>query len=70
MKEDPMNKVKEFFENKKVIVTEGVIIAAAATGLIIGGVSLDNIAKIPVVALGVVNAVEAVITIIQGLFKK
>lgn len=61
-----MNKIKEFFENKIVKIVEGVIIALASTGLILGGVAADTVAKIPVLSLGIVTAVEAVITLIQG----
>lgn len=63
-------KIKEFFENKTVKIVEGVVIALASTGLILGGVNTESIAQIPVVALGVVTAIEAVITLIQGFTTK
>ena len=65
-----MEKIKAFFQNKIVKIVEGVVIALASAGLIIGGVEAETIAKMPVVVLGVITAVEAVITLIQGLFTK
>lgn len=65
-----MNKIKAFFENKIVKIVEGVIVALASAGLIIGGVSVETIAKEPVLVLGVLTAIEAVVTLIQGFFTK
>lgn len=65
-----MNKIKEFFQNKIVKIVEGVVIALASAGLILGGVSVDTIAKTPVLVLGVLTAIEAVITLIQGFTTK
>lgn len=63
------DKIKAFFRNPTVIIVEGAIIACCATGMIIGGVSDGAIAEVPKFAAGVVGAVEAIITLIQGLAK-
>ena len=39
-------KIKAFFENKIVKIVEGVIIALASLGLLIGGVNVDTVAEI------------------------
>lgn len=63
--------VKEFFEKKQVKIAEGIVIAIASVGLILGGVNaIEVVPKITTVAVGVVTAIEAVITVIQGLTTK
>lgn len=62
--------MKEFFEKKLVKIIEGVVIALASTGLIFGGVSVDSLQKVPVLVLGCITAVEALITLIQGFTTK
>lgn len=63
------DKIKNFFKKPAVIVIEGAVIAACATGMIIAGISDGAIAEIPKFTAGVVGAVEAIITLIQGLTK-
>lgn len=65
-----MDKIKAFFENKIVKIVEGVVIALASIGLILGGISVDSIAKIPVLGLGIITAIEALISLIQGFITK
>lgn len=65
-----MNKIKAFFSNKITIIVEGIVIALSATGLILAGTDVIDIQQIPADTLGVVAAVEALITLIQGLTKK
>lgn len=66
-----MEKIKEFFEKKAVKIVEGCVIAAASAGLIFGGVNAEEAAKtIAFSAGGIITAVEALITIIQGLTTK
>lgn len=65
-----MEKIKAFFSNKWTIIVEGVIIALSATGLILAGKDVIDIQQIPADALGIVTAVEALVTLIQGLFKQ
>lgn len=62
-----MDKIKAFFDNKITKIVEGVVIALASAGLIIGGVTVDEIKTLPTVTMGVITAIEALITIIQGL---
>lgn len=63
-------KIKAFFETKTVKIVESVVIALGAAGLLIGGLTIDQVEKIPTVTAGVVVAVEALITLIQGLTTK
>lgn len=67
-----MNKIKDFFDKKVVIIVEGVIIALSAAGLFTG--SLENIPeiirKICTSVGGVLASLEALITVIQGITKK
>lgn len=65
-----MEKIKAFFNNKTVIIIEGIVIALGAAGLILAGNDVVDIQNIPAAAGGVLVAIEAVITVIQGLFKK
>lgn len=62
-----MDKIKEFFQKKVVIIVEAVIMALACVGLLIGGISAGTIAKIPNLVLVILTAIEALITFIQGL---
>lgn len=63
------DKIKAFFKAPATIIVEGAVIAACATGMILAGISDGAIAEIPKFAAGVVGAVEAIITLIQGLVK-
>lgn len=64
-------KIKAFFEKKSVKIVEAVLIALASAGLVIGGVNAEEIVpKITTATVGVLVAIEAVITLIQGLTTK
>lgn len=65
-----LEKIKEFFETKTVKIVEAVIIAMGSAGLIIGGLAVDTVEKIPTITAGIVVAIEALITFIQGLTTK
>lgn len=66
-----LQKIKDFFAKKAVIITEGVIIALCAVGLFIGGVNaVDYTTKVATAALGVVGALIAAVKIILGIFSK
>lgn len=66
-----LQKIKDFFAKKAVIVTEGVIIALCAVGLFIGGVNaVDYTTKVATAALGVVGALIAAVKVILGIFMK
>lgn len=62
--------IKEFFEKKIVKIIEGVVIAAASAGLITGGVEVETLAKIPTLIMGIITAIEAIVTLIQGFTTK
>ena len=64
-------KIKSFFEKKVVKIVEGVIIAAASAGLIVGGVNAPETAETIAFSVGgVITAIEALISIIQGITTK
>lgn len=63
-------KIKEFFQSKTVKIVEAVVIALGSAGLILGGIGADEIGKIPTIVAGIVLAVEALITFIQGFTTK
>ena len=66
-----IEKIKDFFAKKAVIITEGVIIAVCSIGLFIGGINaVDYITKVAAGALGVVSAFIAAVKIIFGIFEK
>ena len=62
--------IKEFFEKKTVKIVESVVIAMGSAGLILGGLTVDTVQTIPTLTAGVLVAVEALITFIQGLNTK
>lgn len=63
-----MDKIKAFFQKKIVKIIEGILIAVAATGLTIGGVkATETVPQITTVTVGILTAVEALITLIQGI---
>lgn len=64
-------KIKAFFEKKPVKIVEGVLIGLASAGLIIGGVKAEELVpKITTATVGVLVAIEALITLIQGITTK
>lgn len=64
-------KLKKFFEQKAVIITESVLMALCSAGLIIGGINAEEVAKgIAADVGGILLAIETLITLIQGLTKK
>lgn len=65
-----MDKIKAFFEKKVVKIVEAVVIAVASAGLIIGGITVETVAKIPAVTGGIIVAIEALITFIQAITTK
>lgn len=65
-----IEKIKAFFENKITKIVEICLILLCAIGLIIGGVTVETIAKVPALAGGIVLAVIAVIDFIRALVEK
>lgn len=64
-------KIKEFFEKKSVKIVEAALIAVASIGLTIGGIKATEVVpQVTTVAVGVLTAVEAIVTLIQGLTTK
>ena len=62
--------MKNFFENKIVKIIAGVLVALGSLVLIIGGVTVEEIATVPTLVLGVLNAIVALITLIRGFLTK
>lgn len=66
-----MDKIKAFFQKKIVKIIEGIVIAVAAAGLTISGVkATETVPQITTVTVGVLTAIEALITLIQGITTK
>lgn len=63
-----IDKIKKFFSNGVTKIVEAVIILIAAIGLLIGGVSEEDIAKIPKFAGAFLTFIESLITFIQGFY--
>ena len=64
------NKIKAFLQNKVVILVECILIAICCAGLIIAGVTVEEIAKIPALVAGILGAISAFILYIIGMTKK
>ena len=59
------------FLNKKVVkIVEAVVMALCSAGLMIGGVSGEAVAEIPSLVVGILTAVTALVTFIQGMAQK
>ena len=65
-----MDKIKAFLQNKVVILVECILIAICCAGLIIAGVTVEEIAKIPALVAGILGAISALITFITSIVKK
>lgn len=63
-------KIKAFFKNKIVITVEFILIAICCVGLIIAGITVEEIAKVPAMVAGILGAISAFILYILGLIKK
>lgn len=64
------DKIKEFLVNTKVQIVEFVVLAVSATGLILGGVSVDGINSVIQLVGGGITAIGAIITAISALVNK
>ena len=60
----------DFLNKKAVKIVEAVVIALCSAGLMIGGVSGEAVAEIPSLVVGVLTAVTALVTFIQGMAQK
>lgn len=63
-------KIKSFLVNTKVQIVEFVVLAVSATGLILGGVSVDGINSVVQLVGGGITAIGAIITAISALVNK
>lgn len=63
-------KIKAFLGNTKVQIVEFVALAVSATGLILGGVSVDGINSVIQLVGGGITAIGAIITAISALVNK
>lgn len=64
------NKIKAFFDNKITKLVEFILIAISCGGLIIAGVTVEEIAKVPALVAGIIGAVSALIIFITSIVKK
>jgi heme O synthase-like polyprenyltransferase len=64
------DKIKAFLVNTKVQIVEFVVLAVSATGLILGGVSVDGINSVIQLVGGGITAIGAIITAISALVNK
>lgn len=64
------NKIKAFLQNKIVITVEFVLIGICCAGLIIAGIKVEEIAKVPAMIAGILGAISAFILYIIGMTKK
>ena len=64
------NKIKAFFDNKITKLVEFILIAISCGGLIIAGVTVEEIAKVPAMVAGSLGAVSALIIFITSIVKK
>lgn len=64
------NKIKAFFDNKITKLVEFILIAISCGGLIIAGVTVEEIAKVPALVAGILGAISALIIFITSIIKK
>lgn len=64
------NKIKAFLQNRIVITVEFILIGICCAGLIIAGVTVEEVAKVPALVAGILGAISALITFITSIVKK
>ena len=64
------NKIKAFSQNKIVITVEFILIGICCAGLILAGIKVEEIAKVPAMVAGILGAISAFILYIIGMTKK
>lgn len=62
--------MKNFFNQKWVEITAMIFVAVGSLVLILGGIAVGEIAKIPALVAGIVSAVGALILFFKSLFTK
>lgn len=65
-----MNAIKAFLNNIVVQIVAWVMLVLSSLVLILAGVSADAIAKIPLMVVGIVDAVAILIVAIKNLLRK
>ncbi len=65
-----MNAIKAFLNNIVVQIVAWVLLVLSSLVLILAGVSADAIAKIPLMVVGIVDAVAILIIAIKNLLRK
>lgn len=65
-----MNVIKAFLNNNVVQIVAWVLLVLSSLVLILAGVSADAIAKIPLMVVGIVDAVAILIVAIKNLLRK
>ncbi len=65
-----MNVIKAFLNNIVVQIVAWVLLVLSSLVLILAGVSADAIAKIPLMVVGIVDAVAILIVAIKNLLRK
>lgn len=65
-----MNAIKAFLNNIVVQIVAWVLLVLSSLVLILAGVSADAIAKIPLMIVGIVDAVAILIVAIKNLLRK
>lgn len=65
-----MNAIKAFLNNMVVQIVAWVLLVLSSLVLILAGVSADAIAKIPLMVVGIVDAVAILIVAIKNLLRK
>lgn len=64
-----MDKIKEFFKNKKVILVEWIILIVATVGLILGGTKGEDFNQATALVIGVVDAIGLLAMFISSKLK-
>ena len=64
------NKIKTFLQNRIVITVEFILIGICCAGLIIAGIKVEEIAKVPAMVAGILGSISAFILWIIGMTKK
>lgn len=65
-----MNVIKAFLNNIVVQIVAWVLLVLSSLVLILAGVSADAIAKIPLMVVGIVDAIAILIVAIKNLLRK
>lgn len=65
-----MEKLRNFFKNKIVMIVEAVLIIASSAGLTFSGISADGIEQFVKIGGAIIAALDGLLTLIAGLTKK